>query len=78
MAQIVVEQKQTKILRFQNEKTEEEIIYALGCRCGGLQEWFQKVAQNLHFMKPHTIVTTMGVPYAIAFEVEAIKTKFKI
>ncbi len=78
MAQIVIEQKQTKILRFQNEKTEEEIIYALRCSCGGLQEGYQRVAQNLHLMKPHTIVTTMGVPSVIAFEVEAIKTKFKI
>jgi hypothetical protein len=28
---------------------------------------------NLHFMRTHTIVTTMGIPLVVAFEVEAIE-----
>jgi hypothetical protein len=33
--------------------------------------------QNLHFMKPHTTVTTMEVPSIAAFEVEVVKPDSK-
>ncbi len=41
---------------------------------GGLQEGYQKATWNLHFMKPHTIMTTMKVSF---FEVEAVKPNSK-
>jgi hypothetical protein len=34
---------------------------------------YQKVAWNLHFTKPHTTMTTMGIPSIVAFEVEVVK-----
>jgi hypothetical protein len=37
---MVAKQIQTKTLRFQNEKMEEEMVYALGGSCGGLQEGY--------------------------------------
>lgn len=57
---------------------EGETIYALGGSCGGLQGGFQRVAHNLHFMRPHTTMTTMGIPFIVAFEVEVVESNFKI
>jgi hypothetical protein len=52
---------------------EEEMMNAQGGSCGRLQGGFQKVACNLHFMRFVTMVTTMGVPFIVAFEVEAVE-----
>jgi hypothetical protein len=41
--------------------------------CGGLEGGFQRVAHNLHFMKPPTIVTTVGIASIVAFKVEAVE-----
>ncbi len=52
---------------------EEETIYAPKDSCGRLQEGYQKLAQNLHFMKPHITMTIMGIPSIIVFEVEVVE-----
>jgi hypothetical protein len=52
---------------------EEEMINSQGGSCGGLQDGFQRVACNLHFMRFVTMVTTMGVPSIAAFEVEVVE-----
>jgi hypothetical protein len=51
---------------------EKETLYALGGSRGGLQGGFQRVAHNLHFMRPHTMMITMGIPSIVAFEVEMV------
>jgi hypothetical protein len=51
----------------------EETIYTPRGSRGGLQERYQRATQNLHFMGPHIIVITMGVPFVIAFEVEVVE-----
>jgi hypothetical protein len=43
---------------------------------GGVQEGYKKVAQNLHFTKPHITMITMGIPFVVAFEVESIESNF--
>jgi hypothetical protein len=47
----------------------EETIYTPKGSRGGLQGRYQREAQNLHFLGPHTMVITMGIPFIIAFEV---------
>ncbi len=39
----------------------------------GYKENSIEITCNLHFMRPHTIVTTMGIPLVVAFEVETIE-----
>jgi hypothetical protein len=53
------------------------MIYAPRGNCGGLQGGFQKVARNLHFTRPHTIMTTMGIPSIATFEVEVVEPKYE-
>jgi hypothetical protein len=43
---MVVKKKQTKTLRFQDEKVEEEKVYAPRCSHGGVQEGYQRVARQ--------------------------------
>lgn len=74
---MIIKQKHTKNLRFQNEKMEEETIYAPRDNCGGLQGGFQRVICNLHFTRPHITMTTMGVPSTVAFEVEVVEIDSK-
>jgi hypothetical protein len=38
---------------------------------------FQRVVCNLHFITPHTTMTTMGVPSIAAFEVEVVEIDSK-
>jgi hypothetical protein len=57
---------------------EGETLYALGGSRGGLQGGFQRVAHNLHFMRPHMMMTIMGIPSIVAFEVEVVELNFKI
>jgi hypothetical protein len=56
---------------------EEETEYAQGGSRGGLQKGYQRPAQNIHFMTPHTMMTAMGVPSIVAFKVEAIEPNSK-
>lgn len=60
-----------------NEEMKKETIYALKDNCGRLQGRFQKVVRNLHFTRPHTTMTTMGVPSIAAFEVEVVEPDSK-
>jgi hypothetical protein len=53
------------------------MIYAPRSSRGGLQGSFKRAAHNLHFLRPHTMMTTMGVPLVTAFEVEAVKRNSK-
>jgi len=55
---MVAKQKQTKNLRFQNENTKEETIYAPRGSHGGLQSGFQKQLSN---MKLTTLMTNMNI-----------------
>jgi hypothetical protein len=57
---------------------EGRTLYALGGSHGGLQGGFQRVAHNLHFMRPHMTMTTMGIPSIVAFELEVVESNFKI
>jgi hypothetical protein len=40
---------------------------------GALQKRYQSATQNLHFTGPHITVITMGIPFVVAFEVEAVE-----
>jgi hypothetical protein len=70
---MVAKQKQTKALRFQDEEIEEDKVYAPRNSYGGVQEGYQRVARNLDFTRPHTTMTTMGIPFVAAFEVEVVE-----
>jgi hypothetical protein len=73
---MVAKKKQTKTFRFQDEEVEEEKVYAPRGSHGGVQEGYQRVARNLHFTRPHTIMTTMGISFVTTFEVEVVEPNF--
>ncbi len=77
MAQTIAKQKLTKNINFQDENTKEETVYAPRGSHGGLQSRFHRAARNLHFMKPTTMVITMGFPFVVAFEVEVVEQDSK-
>jgi hypothetical protein len=52
-------------------------IHAQGNSRGRLQGEFQRSTHNLHFTRSPTMVTTMGVPSKVIFEVEAIELDSK-
>ncbi len=73
---MVAKKKPTKTLRFQDEKVEEEKVYAPRGSHGGVQEGYKRVAQNLHVTRPHTITTTMGISFVATFKLEVVEPNF--
>ncbi len=43
----------------------------------GYKKGTRGATQNLHFTRPHTMVTTMEVPFVAAFKVEVVKPNSK-